>query len=150
GPAMRPPALAGYEVFQAVAVDVHAVHGMRFGQEIAEQHLALEDRLGLVAALQVGPDAELVRRAADDVGPAITVDVVGEHVGAGLSKGEILFLAIDEANRVELPGFVLDRGRLLPPAAGANDIELAVAVEIADAQAVRESLRAGDFMALRA
>ena len=99
-----------------------------------------ERRVAVLARLlDVGPDAELVGRAAEDVGLAVAVEVVGEHVGAGVA----------EVGRVERPRLVgrLGVGRLLPPAAGADHVEPAVAVDVADAEAVREADRAGDRLA---
>src|SRR5262249_44901152 len=44
-------------------------------------------------------------------------------------------------------GFVLHPGRLLPPSRGADHIEAAVAVDVADAEAVREAERPGGRLA---
>src|SRR5439155_24779720 len=55
--AVRPPALAGHQVFEAVATDVHAVHRVRFREKFPEEIL-LEKLVR--AALLVNPDAEFV------------------------------------------------------------------------------------------
>ena len=58
--------------------------------------------------------------------------------------------SLAQVGRVELPGFAVVLFRLLPPAAGADHVEPAVAVDVADAQAVRVAARAGDLFAGRA
>src|SRR6266508_90700 len=91
----------------------------------------------LAGSLAIAPDAELMSGTADDIGLAVTVEIVGIHVGA----------VGTEIGGMEPPRLVANLSRLFPPAAGDNHIELAVAVDIADAQTVRESLSAGDFLA---
>src|SRR5206468_440846 len=85
GPAVRPPALTSHQVLEAVAVDVHEVQGVRFGAEVLEQVRPQERRRLAVAALEVAPDAELVGRAAEDVGPAVPV-------GAGPEPGHLALI----------------------------------------------------------
>src|SRR5437764_918879 len=71
----RPPALACHQVLQAIAVYVHEVQRMRLRQQLLEQVVLDELGVVLVAALLVPPNAEVVRGAAEDVGPAVAVHV---------------------------------------------------------------------------
>src|SRR5688572_7698160 len=83
------------------------------------------------------PEPVIVRRTADDIVLAVAVHVIHIHVGAGRA----------EVRGVELPRLRhLGPFRLLPPARRAEDVDLAVAVDVAVPQAVREALRAGDFL----
>ena len=93
-------------------------------------------------ALLEPPDPELVGRAGDDVGLAVVVHVVGDHVGHGVAQ----------LGGVKCPGraAVAARRGLFPPAAGANHILAAVAVQVPHAQAVREAIGAGNELARRA
>ena len=93
-------------------------------------------RAVLDVALLKPPDPELVGRAGDDVGLAVVIHVVGDHVGHGVAQ----------LGGVKRPGraAVAPRLRLLPPAASANHVLAAIAVQVADTQAVRETKRAGD------
>src|SRR5216683_2628980 len=104
-----------------------------------------EGRIASVArSLLVPPNAELVSRAANDVGMAIAVHVISKHVGASLAQ-----LGGMKLPRFIAPGADATRlaSRLLPPAAGANDIEPAIAVDIADPKAVRIPLCPRNFFA---
>src|SRR5690348_14853308 len=69
----------------------------------------------------------------DDVGEAVAVDVVGVHLGA----------AFAEVDGVEGPlGVVSEARGLLPPAACFEQVDAAVAVDVAVAETVRETLEA--------
>src|SRR5206468_1419605 len=119
--AVGPPALAGDEVLESIAIDVHAVQRVRLRQQLREE-LVPQER-GMFAGtgpLLMPPDAVEMRRAAEDIRLAVAVHVVGEHVGARIAQ----------VSWVELPGrLAVIPGRLLPPAAGADYVESAVAVE---------------------
>ena len=67
----------------------------------------------------------------DDVAQPVAVDVVDEHLG-GL-VGEVEGMPAPRLAR-------LGMGRLLPPAAALDDVDSAVAVDVAAAQSVRETL----------
>src|SRR5439155_2327068 len=122
------------KVFQAVAVDVHAMQGVRFGDELVKKGL-LEKGGIAAAALLVAPDAEPVGRTGKNVHLAVTVYVVSVHVRAGFA----------EVSAVERPGTARVNGGLFPPAARTDHVEAAVAVHVAHTQAVRKALRAGDL-----
>src|SRR5947209_1478225 len=98
-----------------------------------EQIVPQERRLAIRAGpLLVPPDAVIMRGATDDVGSAVAVHVVGIHI-----RGRVT-----EVGGVKAPRFGIVSGGLLPPAAGADNIEPTVAVDVADAQAVRIAERA--------
>ena len=97
----------------------------------------LEDRLAVDLGLLVPGEAEVVgREAGDDVVDAVAVDVVGVHLRAAVGRGERRFVKLP-ANRVRL---LL---RLLEPTRRDEDVLQAVAVDVADAEAVAERLRGG-------
>src|SRR5579875_472418 len=79
-------------------------------------------------------------RVAEDVGFAVAVDVISEHIGAGVA----------ELGWVELPRSVVELGRLLPPTGGADHVEPAVTVDIASTQTVSKTKRTGNDMAFGA
>src|SRR5262249_54558598 len=110
---------------------------VRLPDQLLEEVACHELRLTLAADLLVPPDAVLVGRAADDVRDAVAVHVIGVHVGAGRPQGR----------RVELPRLAVVLLRLLPPAARTDDIEPAVTIDVAHAQAVRVPLRSGNLLA---
>ena len=84
---MRPPALAGDEILEAVTIDVHAVHRVRFGKHVLEEVMSKEGGIGTVAGpLLMPPDTKLVSGTADDVRLAVAVQVISEHIGACLAE----------------------------------------------------------------
>src|ERR1700693_4809510 len=77
--------------------------------------------------------------AGDDVGLAVAVNIVGEHVGTDRTQ----------IDAMELPGGdAIDFFRLFPPAVGNDNVNPAIAIDVAMTQAVREIARAGNFLPL--
>src|SRR5262249_48834834 len=88
-------------------------------------------------SLLIPPHAVPVRRTAEDIRPTVAVHIVSEHVGAGLA----------EVGGVKSPWFAVIFFRLLPPTAGTDYIEPAIAVDVADSQTMREPAGSRDFLA---
>src|SRR5262245_61514479 len=71
---------------------------------------------------------------------AIAINIVSEHIRA------IAIDLFDVWNRMELPRRdSIGLFRLLPPAVGDHDVDTSIAVDVAVAQAVRETSRARNF-----
>src|SRR5262249_41427826 len=140
---VRPPALPRHQVLQSVAVDVHAVQGMRLRYQLGEQVLLEELRVAVLGRLLlVPPDAVGVRGTADDVRLAVAVDVVGEHAGPALP-------AYLQARWMKRPGpdRVTALGGLFPPARRADHVLPAIAIDVAHAQTVPELAGPRDLLA---
>src|ERR1700722_5945608 len=78
-----------------------------------------------------------MRGTTDDARSAVAVEVVGVHVGAGFAQ----------FGRMEFPWLIANLGRLFPPTVGDDHIKSAVAIDVADAEAVGEPECARDDVA---
>src|SRR5665213_141414 len=131
-------ALAGDDVLEAVAVNVHEVDGVHlgdlhalrvFGFVVADDDVLLEAAVFLL--LEPGQAVAVGFDAGDNVGPAIAVDVIGEHLRA----------AAAEVGGVKRPLRVAAQvGGLLVPAVMNHEIVFPVPIYVAEAHAVGESL----------
>ena len=105
---------------------------VRLGRE--DDMLLPVNLAGLVPDL-LPPDQAVVMAVPgrNDVGQAVAVHVIDQHLRAGLGKVE----------GMERPRLVQHQvRRLLPPAEGFDDVHAFVAVDITEADAVREFLKA--------
>src|SRR5262245_39482007 len=102
---------------------------MRFGNQLWKE-IALQKSGVTVGArsLQKRPDAIFVRGARHDIRLAVTVEVVGKHIGTSFAE-----LGGVKPPRSRGFGAV---GGLLPPTARTDHIEPAIAVYVADAEPV--------------
>jgi hypothetical protein len=138
--AVGPKALSHEDVLQAVPVDIGHLHGV----ELADaKGVGLQVRLrrendilfpgdpAVVAAHLLVPDQPILMAVPDrhDVVEPVAVDVAGMHLACG----------VGELEGVLDPGLAgLRGGGLFPPAFGFQDIHPAVAVDVAQADAVGE------------
>src|SRR4029077_5696158 len=73
--AVRPPALAGDEVFLPVPVDVDVMQGVRLRHDVADE-MVLVFRFGVGADVFDPPDARVMGRAHHDVVVAVEVEII--------------------------------------------------------------------------
>ena len=136
---MCPETLAGHDVLESVAIDVHQINAM----ELAELHavgvlrdLLVHDDVLLEVNLRAdlrllipGQSIPVGREAGDHIIQPIAVHVVGIHLRAAQAEG----------NSVVLPHRVTSkRGRLLPPTILFEQIHTAVAVDVTHTETVGE------------
>ncbi len=87
-------------------------------------------RLPAIFFLFVPPDADLMSRRGQHVGVAVAVEIGHAHLRTSGAEGSL----------VKFPGSLAGIGRLLPPAVGDQDVDQAVAIDVAGADAVREPI----------
>ena len=150
--AVRPKPFAGHNVLQPVAVHVRQRDGVQLGEDNAvfvgrgvriQNQMLLELDLPLLVLLRqllVPGQPEAVRaQGGDDVGQAVAVDIVGEHLRRTVGRRRLLDGG--ERIRMKFPCRVSGQGgRLLVPAILDQDVVATVAVDIAKAQTMRELL----------
>ena len=139
GAAVRPEALAGDDVLQAVAVHVDEVDGVQLGELHAVlvllrslfMMMCSRNLISLAFAILLVPrQAEAVRgERGDHVVEAVAVHVVGVHLRAAAAHR----LLVKRPDRI-----ARERGGLFPPAVLLEQVLPAVAVHVAHAHAVRE------------
>ena len=140
--AVRPPALARDDVGEPVPVHVGEVERVQFGEAgavralrglVVHQTVLDEADHSVLLHLLEPREAEVVRREArDHVAIVVAVDIEREHLRSTF--------AIGEGERVVRPlGIARERLRLLEPTALPQDVQAPVAVDVADAEPVREA-----------
>jgi hypothetical protein len=145
---VRPPALARDHVQQPVAVDVAEVERVELGEADPVRALrgrvvhqaVLDERHGVALAHVLEPrEPEVVRReGGDDVAVPVPVDVGDQHLRSALAVAELE--RVEDPDRIGSATRGSERaGRLLVPAFLPQDVLLPVAVEVADAEPVREA-----------
>ena len=143
---MRPIPFARDDVLQAVAIHIHQLKGVQFGKADAvlvgnalllgvKDDVWLEGGSFALADLFIPDQSESVRcETGDDVVHSVAVHIVSVHLRAAVRVRV-------EGKRVELPHRIAgQRFRLFPPAVLFHQVLAAIAIHVAHAHPVRESL----------
>ena len=143
---MGPPAFAGDDVHDAIAIDIGERERVQLGKLDAgdflvgffgEDYVLFEGdgAVGGAGLFEPGEAVAVGVFAGDNIGEAVAVDIHDEHVSAAFGR---------EGEGMKRPlGIADERGGLLPPALTGEEIVAAVAVDVAVAEAVGEALPFG-------
>lgn len=146
---VRPEALAGDDVLEAVAIDVHQGDGVGFGKGDTVRvgaAVGVEDQMAfeldfavgaLAGQLLIPGEAEAVWiEAGDDVGEAVAIDIINIHLGT--APGRRLRLRREGVGMKFPERVTFEGGGLLEPAGPDEDIVAAIGIDVAEAEAVEE------------
>src|SRR4030095_13706297 len=136
---MRPKAFAGHDIFNAVAVHVDQIHGVKLRKFnavfivlrlLVHEGMLLEgDLVSLFHLLEPGQSISMRGEAGDNIIEAVAIHVIDVHLRA--TAAELLWML--HPLRISF-----ERFRLLPPTRSLQKISLPIAIHISKTEAMRK------------